>query len=144
MQYPALVYRCPGSQQRPRGTYDCVGVADEQEHLAALKDGWFSSMPDAIEAERTGTQSDTKQVAELQARLQYIEDAKLAEAQATIDSIAADKKAREEAELQELQRQEDAEAADSKRKADEAEAKKKTDAEAQSSKGTGTLHAKGK
>ena len=46
--FPTLVYKCPGAHQRPGGTYAYKGVKDEAEHAAALADGWFATLPDAI------------------------------------------------------------------------------------------------
>lgn len=49
MSYSNIVYRCPGPHQRPGGTYAYKGVSSEAEEAEALKDGWFRSMPEAIE-----------------------------------------------------------------------------------------------
>lgn len=49
MQFPSLVYKCPGNHQRPGGTYSFKGVKDEAQHAAALADGWFATLPEAIE-----------------------------------------------------------------------------------------------
>jgi len=49
MQFPTLVYKCPGAHQRPGGTYAYQGVQDADEHAAALADGWFVTLPEAIE-----------------------------------------------------------------------------------------------
>lgn len=46
--FPSLVYKCPGAHQRPGGTYAYMGVKDEAEHAAALADGWFATLPEAI------------------------------------------------------------------------------------------------
>lgn len=48
MEFPALVYRCPGTNQRPGGTYNYLSVQDEQQHVAALAEGWFETLPEAI------------------------------------------------------------------------------------------------
>lgn len=47
--YSSIVYRCPGPHQRPRGTFDFKGVSSEAEHEAARQDGWFDTLPEAIE-----------------------------------------------------------------------------------------------
>ena len=51
VEYPTIVYRCPGPWVGPPGTtYDSVGVDDEasmQERLAA---GWHLTLPAAIDA----------------------------------------------------------------------------------------------
>lgn len=49
MDFPTLVYKCPGSHQRPGGTYSYKGVQDADEHAAALAGGWFATLPEAIE-----------------------------------------------------------------------------------------------
>jgi hypothetical protein len=49
MQFPTLVYRCPGAHQRTGGTYAYKGVTDKDQHAAALADGWFDTLPEAIE-----------------------------------------------------------------------------------------------
>jgi hypothetical protein len=48
MEFPALVYRCPGTNQRPGGTYSYRQIADDDELTAALADGWFSTLPEAV------------------------------------------------------------------------------------------------
>jgi hypothetical protein len=51
--YPRLVYRCPGSSPGFSGTtYDSLGVADTDALGAALKAGWFATMPEAVDAFR--------------------------------------------------------------------------------------------
>lgn len=50
MEYPSLVYRCPGAHQRMGGTYAYLPVQDEDEHAKASADGWFDTLPEAIEA----------------------------------------------------------------------------------------------
>lgn len=49
MNFPALVFRCPGKHQRAGGTYDHKAVMDGDEKDAALADGWFSTLPEAID-----------------------------------------------------------------------------------------------
>jgi hypothetical protein len=48
MEFPALVYRCPGTNQRPGGTYSYRQIADDDELAEALADGWFSTLPEAV------------------------------------------------------------------------------------------------
>lgn len=49
MDYPALVYRCPGSHFGPDGTtYDSLGVNDDEQLRAALADGWAESLVKAV------------------------------------------------------------------------------------------------
>ena len=50
MDYPALVYRCPGAHFGPNGTtYDSLGVKDDAQLAAALVDGWADSIVKAVE-----------------------------------------------------------------------------------------------
>lgn len=49
MEFPTLVYRCPGEHQRHGGTYKFKQVQDEQQLDAALADGWFETLPEAID-----------------------------------------------------------------------------------------------
>lgn len=55
MSYPRLVYRCPGKIQRAGGTYDHKAVEDDDEHKSALADGWFATLPEAIEGKSVET-----------------------------------------------------------------------------------------
>ena len=48
MEFPALVYRCPGTNQRPGGTYSYRQIANDDELADALADGWFATLPEAI------------------------------------------------------------------------------------------------
>jgi hypothetical protein len=48
-QFPVLVYKNQGPHQRAGGTYNHKLVEDETEFDAALTDGWFPSLPEAIE-----------------------------------------------------------------------------------------------
>lgn len=48
MKYSNIVYRCPGPHQRPGGTYAFRGVSSEAELAQALIEGWFETMPEAI------------------------------------------------------------------------------------------------
>lgn len=48
-QFPALVFKNSGPHQRAGGTYDHKSVEDEAEFDVALSDGWFPSLPEAIE-----------------------------------------------------------------------------------------------
>ena len=47
--YQDMVYKCPGPYTRAGGTYDTKGVNSPEEHEQALKDGWFRTLPEAIE-----------------------------------------------------------------------------------------------
>jgi hypothetical protein len=48
MEFPALVYKAEGKYIRPHGTYDFVGVNDQQELEQKLSEGWFDSLEAAI------------------------------------------------------------------------------------------------
>lgn len=52
MDFPRLVFRSPGKTACGRGgkdeTYDHVLVENEQEHAAALKAGYFPTLPEAL------------------------------------------------------------------------------------------------
>jgi hypothetical protein len=53
MEFPALVYRCPGTNPRPGGTYSYRQIADDDELTEALADGWFATLPEAIDGKST-------------------------------------------------------------------------------------------
>ena len=48
-----MVYKVPGKHVRPHGTYDFEGVNNAEELQAKLKDGWFSSLSEAIDSKET-------------------------------------------------------------------------------------------
>lgn len=52
MEFPRFVFRCPGKERCGRGgegeTYDQVLVENEEEHAAAIKAGYFSTLPEAM------------------------------------------------------------------------------------------------
>lgn len=49
-KFPTLVYKGEGPHSRAGGTYDFVAVADEEALKVKLRDGWFATLPEAIEA----------------------------------------------------------------------------------------------
>lgn len=49
MEFPTLVYRCPGEHQRPGGTYSYLPAKDKAQYSAAISEGWFPTLPEAIE-----------------------------------------------------------------------------------------------
>ena len=49
MKYSNIVYRCPGPHQRPGGTYAFRGVESQEEEDQLLGQGWFRTMPEAID-----------------------------------------------------------------------------------------------
>lgn len=50
MEFPMLVYRCPGPHSRQGGTYDHVAVANEDELIARMESGWYETVPEAVAA----------------------------------------------------------------------------------------------
>ena len=50
MQFPRFVFRCPGAYQRMGGSYGYRSVEDEESHAKAIAEGWFGTLPEAIEA----------------------------------------------------------------------------------------------
>ena len=49
MEFPRLVYKNGGKLQRPGGTFDHAVVEDQADMAAALANGWFASLPEALE-----------------------------------------------------------------------------------------------
>jgi hypothetical protein len=48
--FSEIVYRGYGPHQRKGGGFSTLGVRSEEELDAALKDGWYRTLPEAIEA----------------------------------------------------------------------------------------------
>ena len=49
MEYPAMVYRCPGPHFGPSGTtYESRGVEDDLQLLEAISQGWRESLVLAV------------------------------------------------------------------------------------------------
>ena len=57
-----MVYKVPGKHVRPHGTYDFAGVNNAEELQAKLKDGWFPSLPEAIDSKQTTPVVETVKV----------------------------------------------------------------------------------
>lgn len=49
-QFPTLVYKGHGPHSRAGGTYDYAAANDQEELDAKLADGWFTTLPEAIDA----------------------------------------------------------------------------------------------
>lgn len=49
-QFPALVYKGKGPHSRAGGTYDYAAANDQADLDAKLADGWFATLPEAIDA----------------------------------------------------------------------------------------------
>lgn len=48
--FSEVLYKCPGIHQCPGGTFNWLGVKSKAEMDNALRNGWFRTMPEAIEA----------------------------------------------------------------------------------------------
>lgn len=48
MDFPTILYRCPGPYSRPGGTYATLPVADAQALAEAEQAGWMRTMPEAV------------------------------------------------------------------------------------------------
>jgi len=55
MSYPRFVFKNGGPLQRAGGSYGHLLVQDETEHAAAVKAGWFETLPEAIEGKVEST-----------------------------------------------------------------------------------------
>jgi len=53
-----MVYKVPGKHVRPHGTYDFTGVNNAEELETKLKEGWFLSLPEAIEPKKVAPVSE--------------------------------------------------------------------------------------
>jgi len=49
-QFPTLVYKGKGPHSRAGGTYDFAAASDQEELDAKLSSGWFTTLPEAIDA----------------------------------------------------------------------------------------------
>lgn len=57
MEFPILMYRCPGEHQCQGGTFSHVGTNDQDEFDKNIAAGWHPTMPEAMAARddrRTG------------------------------------------------------------------------------------------
>lgn len=52
MEFPVLVFKDGGPCQRAGGYYDHKAIEDEAEYEIALLDGWFATLPEAIEGKK--------------------------------------------------------------------------------------------
>lgn len=59
MSFPTIVYRCPGDHHCAGGTYAYKGVNEQDQLVAALSDGWFLTLPEAIAGEAAETEDDS-------------------------------------------------------------------------------------
>lgn len=56
-----MVYKSPGKHLGAGGTYDFAGVNNAEELEAKLKDGWFSSLPEAIDSKKAAPVLEAKE-----------------------------------------------------------------------------------
>ena len=49
-QFPTLVYKGKGPHSRAGGTYDFTAANDQEDLDAKLGNGWFTTLPEAIDA----------------------------------------------------------------------------------------------
>lgn len=49
-QFPTIVYKGKGPHSRAGGTYDYAAANDQEDLDAKLADGWFTTLPEAIDA----------------------------------------------------------------------------------------------
>jgi hypothetical protein len=49
-QFPTLVYKGKGPHSRAGGTYDFAAANDQEDLDAKLANGWFTTLPEAIDA----------------------------------------------------------------------------------------------
>jgi hypothetical protein len=49
MSFPTLVYKCPGDHKCPGGTFGTQQVKNEEDLKVFLKDGYYATLPEAIE-----------------------------------------------------------------------------------------------
>lgn len=64
MEFPTLVYRCPGEHQRLGGTYSYLPVKDKDQYGAAISEGWFPTLPQAIDWKMYVAESESETKAE--------------------------------------------------------------------------------
>jgi hypothetical protein len=53
MNFPTLVYRCPGAHQCEGNTFDYAPACDESELGQLIKDGWWPTLPLAMNPPET-------------------------------------------------------------------------------------------
>lgn len=60
MNFPTIVYRCPGDHHCAGGTYGYLGVSEQPQLDAALSGGWFLTLPEAIAGEAEDGSAPTR------------------------------------------------------------------------------------
>lgn len=66
MNFPTIVYRCPGDHHCSGGTYSYRAARDEEELSTLTDEGWFATLPEAINGEPNDDAEPTR--AELEAK----------------------------------------------------------------------------
>lgn len=73
-QFPTIVYKGHGPHSRAGGTYDYTAANSQEELDAKLADGWFATLPEAIDAhdkpasKSTDTEPPTRKELEAKAK----------------------------------------------------------------------------
>ena len=62
-QFPTLVYKGKGPHSRAGGTYDYAAANDQTDLDAKLADGWFATLPEAIDSHDNPAVAKTKDTA---------------------------------------------------------------------------------
>ena len=70
MEFPRLVYKCPGPYARQGGAYDHAVVNDADEHASQISAGWFNTLPEAIEGKPTAQEVPADDAAPTRAELE--------------------------------------------------------------------------
>jgi len=91
MEYPRLVFKCPGPFSRQGGTYDHTLVSDVDEHYIRLQDGWFDTVPEAIEG-KASAQEEAPEVSQEAAPTRAELEAKAKELEIAFDGRTSDAK----------------------------------------------------
>ncbi len=58
MEFPVLVYKDGGTIQRAGGFYSQKTILDDADFALALLDGWFATLPEAIEGKNADVAED--------------------------------------------------------------------------------------
>lgn len=59
MSFPTIVYKCPGDHHRAGGTYSYRGAEDVEALSALVAEGWFLTLPEAIEGKAAETDDNS-------------------------------------------------------------------------------------
>lgn len=90
--FPTIVYRCPGERPGPPfTTFESIGVSDQDAFDIALTDGWFATLPEAVEAFLTPAPAATSEPADSAPPTREEMLAKAAEIGLTVDRRWSDK-----------------------------------------------------